>query len=577
MWVAGGPGLGLSEGKRLPGFYDAGCHSGATMLAAGEGDLSLAVIGHCPIGTTEIWSTGLEAVRRRDWSTLTQWPGSYWVLACDSRRQFIAGDLAGLRSVFYAVGPRGLIWSSRAGQIAETLGAGPDLALLTAHVVAGLEHWPTRSVYEGIHQVPAGHGLLVTDGRPALLDVAATAPPRTLDDGAQAVGQALTQAIHDYVAPHDTVSADLSGGLDSSTVVITAVQRRPVRTVTYADKLACAEDVQVARRVAEFTGVEHHVCQGGPLTYHFSHPAPAATDAPTLAAANAGMDAAYLAPVAGMPLHLTGHGGDVVLESSHAAVCDLIAQGHRREAKREVVAWARLRDTAPGPLWKEVHETAAQSRGEALQSTATLLAAGATPPAAKLWSWCRLNAATGWLTPDGRRTVADLLTASAHGNPTAPAGWWDDWASLAFTGAVARNEEPLLAALDVRAAHPFLDNTVVRACLAISPAERRRLGQYKPLLAAARPDLPAWLTGRRSKGSFTPIMLSGLRVNRAALQRLVAKSPLVHAGLVDAAAVSTSLAAAAFGTPGVPLAALHTFLTTCIWLDQHQHAQEIAC
>ncbi|MFI2258941.1 asparagine synthase-related protein [Streptomyces tubercidicus] len=576
-WIDGGPGLERSEGRRVPGLSDTWCRPEANMLAVGEGQFSLAVIGHCPVGKAEVWTTGLSAVRRGDWAALTQWPGSYWVIAADGEHQFVAGDLAGLRGLFYAYGPRGLVWSSRARRVSETLGTRTDLALLAAHVVAGAEHWPARSVYEGVHQVPSGHGLLISDGRPVLANVTAIPQPRTLADGAEAVGEALVNAVHNYVAPHAAVSADLSGGLDSSTVVLTAVQRRPVRTVTYSDRLASAEDLQVARRVAEFAGVEHHICQGGPDTYHFSRPAPTTTDAPTLAAAIAGMDAAYLAPVAGMPSHLTGHGGDVVLESSHAAVCDLISHGRQREAKREVAEWARLRDAAPGPLWKEVREAAAQGRAEALETAAAVVASHGTPPMPRLWSWCRLSEAVGWLTPDGRQAVADLLAASARDIPTASAGKWDDWAALAHTGAVARNEEPLLAALDVRAVHPFLDNAVVRACLAIPAAERRRTGQYKPLLGLARPDLPAWLTGRRSKGSFTPILLSGLRANRTMLQRLVAGSPMVQAGLVDATAVSTSLSEAAFGVPKAPLPALHTLLTTCMWLADHDDAQEIAC
>ncbi|MFG3532979.1 hypothetical protein ACGF8B_40725 [Streptomyces sp. NPDC047917] len=37
---------------------------------------------------------------------------------------------------------------------------------------------------------------------------------------------------------------------------------------------------------------------------------------PVLEAAMYAMDAAYLHPVQGLPLHLTGHGGDIVLDAS---------------------------------------------------------------------------------------------------------------------------------------------------------------------------------------------------------------------------------------------------------------------
>ncbi|WP_327237447.1 hypothetical protein OG349_29375 [Streptomyces sp. NBC_01317] len=49
---------------------------------------------------------------------------------------------------------------------------------------------------------------------------------------------------------------------------------------------------------------------------------------------------------------------------------------------------------------------------------------------------------------------------------------------------------------------------------------------YKPLLAAARPDLPTWLTGRRWKGNFTPLLIAGMRANRHMLTRMILSSPL---------------------------------------------------
>jgi asparagine synthase (glutamine-hydrolysing) len=135
-----------------------------------------------------------------------------------------------------------------------------------------------------------------------------------------------------------------------------------------------------------------------------------------------------------------------------------------------------------------------------------------------------------------------------------------------MNGAAARHEATLYAPLGIRPVFSFLDNTVVRACFAIPAHERHRSGEYKPLLAAAMPELPTWLTGRRSKGSFGPVLLSGLRAHRSALDQLILSSPLVEAGLVDASRVSADLHRAAAGDATAPCAALQQFLTACQWL-----------
>lgn len=79
------------------------------------------------------------------------------------------------------------------------------------------------------------------------------------------------------------------------------------------------------------------------------------------------MDDAYLRPVRGLPLHLTGHGGDVVLDASGACWVRLLQDGRRREAHRQVVAYARLRNTAPGPYWKALKQAATLGRSEDFQ------------------------------------------------------------------------------------------------------------------------------------------------------------------------------------------------------------------
>ncbi|MCX4451613.1 asparagine synthase-related protein [Streptomyces sp. NBC_01789] len=567
MWVAGGPGLAPPRGGTALSPRVRAWQAGLRVRSLHDGPVHVSVVGDCRVSPSALQAEGLAFAGAGRWEDLTRWPGSYWVVAGFEGCTFVAGDLAGVRALFAGRGPRGVIWSSHASHVAAQLASAPDLPLLAAQLVAGAEHWPGRSLYEGVHQVPGGHGLLLQQDRWETVDVTGLPSPLTLADGAARVGQALTEAAEGYASEHEEVGADLSGGLDSSTLVLLAAQRRPVRAVTYGGPLASAEDIAFAKRVAACAGIEHHVCEGGPQTWHFASPPPAATDGPTLSSAIAGLDAAYLAPAAGLGTHLTGHGGDVVLESSTAAFVDLLQRGQTRAAKTQVTAWARLRDQAPRPLWRQVKASAALGRDEAVEQTADRIETGQFDGVSRVWSWCRPGPAAAWLTAHGRSTVAQLLRASVTGGPEVLAGAWDDWSALRLNGASARHEITLYEPLDVHPVYPFLDNAVVRACLAIPAYERRRNGAYKPLLGAALPGLPPWLTGRRSKGSFGPVLMSGLRAHRNRLHHLVATAPLVQAGLVDARRVATDLDRAAGGEATAPRAALQQFLTACLWLD----------
>ncbi|WP_050514168.1 MULTISPECIES: asparagine synthase-related protein [Streptomyces] len=575
-WItsgSGGSGLtiaGLGGVRRAPGMQ---------VRAAAEGPAALAVAGDCPATHRELHAA-LWAVRAGCWTELTRWPGSYWVVADNGRQRFVCGDLAGIRAVYYTRGGRETLWASTAGLLGRPLV--PDLPYLAARLAAGEQHWPHRTPYEEIRLVPGGFGLLLAPGAPPqLIDIAGVEPVDGLREGAERFGQALTDAVRYRVRAADgTVGADLSGGLDSSAAVMLAAAAGPVHAVTYTDGYTSAEDRTFAARVAEHTHVEHTVAAGAEGQLPFSFPAGQPTGSePVLEAAMYAMDASYLRPVRGLPLHLTGHGGDVVLDATSACWVRLLQDGRRREAHRQAVAYARLRTTAPGPYWKVLKSAAALGRAGSLERAAEVLERGPLTPRSAVsgWSWCRLGAGASWLTGSGRHQVALQLRQAAGDQQPQQADEFDQWAALRSVGASARGWTPYGDVLGVRAVYPYLDNQVVRAAFAVPALARRGLVAYKPLLRAALPQLPAWLTSRRSKGSFTAQRIAALARHHDRLDALMASSPLVTSGLIDPAAVRTTLGQAARGRSATAIADLHQLLVTCWWLTGHSAPLEAAC
>ncbi|MET8813991.1 asparagine synthase-related protein [Streptomyces sp. NPDC004549] len=540
------------------------------MRTVTTGALQAVVAGVCRGDDAAISRVALAVASGRT-GEITSMDGSYWMVVHDGerRRTTVAGDLAEIRGVFTARTCDGTAWATDPALLAARLGRGPDLELLVARATVGsAEHWPTRSVWSGVERIPGGHALVLDDGGTRTVDVRPRPDGRNLEAGAEEVGTALWAAAQGYArAAGPRVSADLSGGLDSSAVVVAAAAMSRVVAVTYGGPLADAEDTRLARKVAAHVDAEHHVSAGGNGSAHFSRWPHACPHAPVLPVSSCPLDADYLPPARGVsPVHLTGHGGDVVLESSTAAWTALAQSGQTRRARSAVTALARRVNAAPGPMWRAVRD-GARGRPPALYRAAEAVAEGRLlGDGLGVWTWCPVGAAARWLTPYGRRVVAGMLEDSGRAVGDVDAGEWDDWSALRYNGSALRDSEPLFTEHGVHQVSPFLDNGVVRACLRIGAGERRRPDRYKPLLALARPELPDWLTGRRSKGHFTPLLYEGLRLRREALHQVIDASELVSCGLIDAAAVHTALDSAAAGVGRPPLPALESFLITSWWL-----------
>ncbi|GAA0906353.1 MULTISPECIES: asparagine synthase-related protein [Streptomyces violaceusniger group] len=575
-WMTGG--TAAVDGVMIDGLGDVRRAHTTRVRVAVDGPVVLAVVGDCPATAQEV-RDALPAVRAGRWGELSRWAGSYWVVADDGRQRFVCGDLAGIRAVYYARGEEGTQWATQPGLLGRPLVT--DLPYLAARLTAGEHHWPHRSPYEEIRMVPGGFGLLLAPGTPPqLIDISGVEPVEELREGADRFGRALTEAVqHRVRAAGGVVGADLSAGLDSSAAVVLAAEAGDVHAVTYTDGYTSGEDMAFASRVAEHTGIAHTVDMGVDKQLPFSFPAGQPTGVePVLEAAMFAMDTSYLQPVRGLPLHLTGHGGDIVLDASGSCWVRLLQEGRRREAHRQVVAFARLRNTAPGPYWKALKEAAVLGRADSLERAAQALERRPIKPEAAVagWSWCRLGAGASWLTGYGRHQVAALLRQAARDQQPELADEFDQWAALRSVGASARGWAPYGGTLGIRPVYPYLDNQVVRAAFAVPAVARRGLVAYKSLLRAALPELPDWLTSRRSKGSFTAQRIAGLARHRDQLDDLIASSPLAEGGLIDPAAVSTSPAQAARGQSTTVIADLHQLIVTCWWLTGQTTSREVA-
>ncbi|ROQ65259.1 asparagine synthase [Streptomyces sp. CEV 2-1] len=188
--------------------------------------------------------------------------------------------------------------------------------------------------------------------------------------------------------------------------------------------------------------------------------------------------------------------------------------------------------------------------------------------AAQMLTWCGRSAATVWLTPAGRAVVGDLVADRAQiARPDTAPGVLHERLALELMGDGHATFDQISRqqwGLPVHA--PLLDDLVVDACHAIPGYARTQPGDFKLLARAAfTGHVPGYLLHRRTKTAFTSSLFAGLRTNAPALRRILDRSFLAQAGLLDGSKALASLDSAARGEPA-PLAALHGLIVTELWL-----------
>ncbi|MFE7114559.1 asparagine synthase-related protein [Streptomyces sp. NPDC057654] len=539
----------------------------------------------CCLATGRELDDARDAVARGGWSAATRLPGSYLTVARTGATMRIAGDRAGVVTVYWCMEGERVVWATAAAALAAYGRITPDLAvLLAAFSVRGVDVLAGQSHFEGVRRVRPGWALVLRPGhRPRTEPVPAAAGGLSFAEGARMVRERMTTAVARRAAGAGRLSADLSGGVDSGAVTSLAAGSGPLLAVTYTDaRMGEQDDVLYAERIAAGQAHITHAWVHGTRdsVQHFDGlTEPAAlpfTDTPSFTLGLLAIKQAQLAPAAayGSRAHLTGRGGDDVLDAVALMVIDQYRAGHRAEAVRRVMALARAKRCAVHPLLWQAARTQRSRYPQALAALAQLLGGprdlrhpGWAPPWEML-CWCGVTPSAPWLTRSGRLAVADLVARrAADADPLAAPGAVHERLALEVMGdghatydQIARQQWglPLHA--------PFLDTPVVDVCHAVPGWYRNRPGDYKPLARAAfTPAVPAFLLNRRTKTAFTGSVYTGLRVNAPALRRILSGSVLAEAGLLDASRTVAALDRAVRGEPA-PLACLHALIVTELWL-----------
>ncbi|TQF02160.1 albusnodin/ikarugamycin family macrolactam cyclase [Kitasatospora acidiphila] len=516
-----------------------------------------------------------------------RWPGIYTIVEEAAGSTVVHTDPAGAYPIYAARHSGTWAWSTSARLLASLITATIDTQRLACAVFAPSAPALAgqRSFFTGVRQLPPGaRVVLPADGsEPRCVPVWRPDPAATGEPG-QRLRNALSSAVELRCGIDPTLSCDLSGGLDSTSITVLAAlalpsdRRLTAVTVHPADRLDGA-DLRYARLTAEHydTRISHQLQaltdRHLPYTGITSVPG---TDEPapsTLTQARLLGQLQWMSQEFGTQLHVTGDGGDSILFQPPIHLADLVHHHHMQRAANEAFGWARLRRRPVTPLLRDAIRAALTSRHAALTTLPQTIGQPGRDDHGQV-RWFPLPPFPAWGTGSARRLLAQAAFEAAQTPDDLPdldaavRVLVDEIREVART---ARADAALAAAASgVELHNPFLDALVMDAVLRTPLDKRPPIYEYKPHLVNAMSQLlPPQVAARTTKGSFDADHFIGLRANLADLVRLT-DGHLAAYGLLEPARFRQALRLAAAGLP-MPMATMEQALTVEAWLTAHHH------
>jgi asparagine synthase (glutamine-hydrolysing) len=507
------------------------------------------------------------------------------VITCSSREVRLSSDHFGLSPVYLAADDGGVYFSSSATLLARFLKKTVAPEWLASYLISGdpPDILLSISPFEGIRALPPAHWLRISQDRISTRRYwTPPAPMRSLQEGASRLREALQAAVERRIGTSNQPTADLSGGFDSSTLVAIAAEclgasRTLKAVIGVPNSEVPFEDRAYAEAVATCANVELAVLSVSQTPPPLAPPpAGLTTEEPTMMLCATARFAHLLGVIRGMgsDIHLSGQGGDAVLEAPALSYLPgLIRRGRVGTAMRHAVAGRA--GTRELPIRMVAHATAlsAMSYEKWMMRQRTSLLNGDLP---RELGWGIPVRRPPWLTERAVEYGAARLATCAQENPldVEDPGLHASLLSILSTARASRLAADVADRVGVVIEFPYFDPEVVEVCLSVQPHERTRPDMLKPLLSTAfESRLPRGFFERRLKTSpwvFTNDMFDALRSRRAWISDLFKGSLLAEMQLINRERFVDALEELTFRRLDHFAAAIDTVAAE-IWLQETHH------
>jgi asparagine synthase (glutamine-hydrolysing) len=425
---------------------------------------------------------------------------AFAVWDANARRLLLARDRLGVKPLYYAAVPGGIVFGSEIKSLLEDPDVPREWRPEALDDYLTLLYIPAPdTIYRGIHKLPPAHVLVAERGairtsRYWDLEFTGDGDPGREEEYLAELDAHLREAVQLRLVSDVPLGAFLSGGIDSSTVVAYMVEasRTPPVTIAVGFEDQEFDEVQHAGTVARHLGCEFHALTASPrveellpkLAWHFDEPFGDSSAVPTYYVSKAARELVTVA--------LSGDGGDELWAGY---------------ARHRVEHWEQRARTALGPATR-----AAGWLGQALplsvKGARSLRHLAADPDQAYAFKH-----AYGMFEPDAkRRLYSSDFRRAVNGH--------DVYASFREAYQACKSSDPLDRSMYVDARTYMIDDVLTkvdRMSMAVSLEAREPLLDHKLLEFAAR--VPASLKLKDGQSKYLLRRVLEKRVPRSILER----------------------------------------------------------
>lgn len=469
--------------------------------------------------------------------------GGYYLVAYVDTLIRIQGDLTGLRRIFYSHTDEGLVVSSRADVIASIVNATLHdgrlaLKLLDAspYPIEGPPVWKEVAVvFEGDCLEFNGHGRAINTR------TWWTPPDSTLSiaEAAPLFRQAVERSIDVLAANKYTVSCDLSGGLDSTSLFLVADDRvANITAFTVANEDPADDDVfWVQKVIDEHPDIRRIQVSSNDLPGFYDHQQHVTDfgDEPSLTLLSFERHRFILSLMhqQGSQVHINGLGGDQLFSGVPAVYHDLLRQQPIKALRSLLDYWALCRFGLM-PMARVLMDNSSFSRW--LVRSISDFSHGRARKRNFLFDWGYIPNLPFWATSYAKEVAVRALEENKYIlREAAPTR--GRHADLAAIRNVAHQTRVLRHGGEksgVETFSPFLIDEVMNICLSIRPQERTNPRRFKLLAKVAFASLiPQALQERTSKTDGSVQAAKNFSVNRERIAGIFEDSALEKRGLIN--------------------------------------------
>ncbi len=471
--------------------------------------------------------------------------GSYITALASAESVRVHGTLSGVHELYYAEIDGAVVAANKSDMLGALKGLGISERMMPAILLAPRAPWPVseKTLWNEVHHVPTTDSVeFGPDGRVRLAPrwrvPGAREPLREI---APRLRAALRASVESRAGAASILGADLSGGMDSTTLAFYADQSTDdlvtVRQNAYDrtnDDAYWAELAQTHMRSRNHIRIAPEDTPAWYSDWQLEADDDMGFPYPAVRTLGLHRRLSERLMEKGVTVHLTGLGGDELFSTSFVHLHSLFhdspfralrpARGMQAIARWKTYAtfrslmkstshaeWLRgqvahLRDevcTGPGLYWEPEPRMPPWATEEAVQATAKLIAEAASALDARA--------------PGAEPVDFEMMTL------------------VRADGTLIRRMSRAGERVGVKFEAPYLDDAVVDLAFRTRLQDRVAHGVFKPVLrAAAPPGFPERLFARRSKGDYSAEAYKGLQRNGVSMLEVFRDGTILESmGLID--------------------------------------------